>query len=160
MSCSFPGVARFGLDLRVEIESNKHHWNNLYPLVLAGHSSNNSFKSSDRTKEETLSPFAAVPTAQERVGFWGRTHRLGLASAIVADALWGHCWPTDAFCSVLGVALDRSATVATCANVCDDFRLRLVTHEQPRMMLPAAFQSSWTLVGVQLRTFSTPPPAP
>lgn len=89
MSCSFPGVARFGLDLRVEIESNKHHWNSLYPLVLAGHSSNNSFKSSDRTKEETLSPFAAVPAAQERGCFWGRTHRLELALAIVADALWG-----------------------------------------------------------------------
>ena len=89
MSCTFPGIARFGLVLRVEIESNKHRWNSLYPLVLAGHSSNNSFKCSDRTKEETLSSKAPVPAAQERGGFWGRTHRLGLASAIVADALWG-----------------------------------------------------------------------
>jgi hypothetical protein len=38
---------------------------------------------------QTVPMLALVPAAQERVGFWGRTHRLGLASAIVADALWG-----------------------------------------------------------------------
>ncbi len=57
-----------------------------------------------------------------------------------------------------GVAYERSATVAKVANVCGD--LRLVTHEQPRMMLPAAFQSSSAFVGGQLRTLSMPPPAP
>ncbi|MCE3018837.1 MAG: hypothetical protein LW870_23570, partial [Pirellula sp.] len=54
---------------------------------------------------------------QERVGFWGRTHRFGLASAIVADATWGHCWPTDAMGArgdALGDLLQISRQFATC----------------------------------------------
>ena len=39
--------------------------------------------------KQTVPMLAAFPAAQERGGFWGRTHRLGLVSAIVADALWG-----------------------------------------------------------------------
>jgi hypothetical protein len=65
---------------------------------------------------------AAVPAAQERGGFWGRTHRLGLASAIVADALWGHRWPTDAM-SVSGDALGGLQEISRqCATSCETRR--------------------------------------
>ncbi len=71
--------------------------------------------------KQTLCWLVAVPAAQERGGFWGRTHRLGLVSAIVADALSGHCWPTDA--SRAGWALHSNAVqrlrqALTCAMTC------------------------------------------
>ena len=62
---------------------------------------------------------AAVPVAQERGQFWGRTHPLGARksrrnlrlSATLADALWGHCWPTDAM-SAMGDALGELAEIS------------------------------------------------
>jgi hypothetical protein len=39
--------------------------------------------------------------------------------ATLADAPWGHRWPTDANACQLGVAFECGATVATRANVGD-----------------------------------------
>ncbi|MCE3018777.1 MAG: hypothetical protein LW870_23265, partial [Pirellula sp.] len=69
-----------------------------------------------------MSSRAAVPAAQERGVFWGRTHRLGLACAIVADTLWGHRWPTDAM-SARGDAWGSLQEISRqCATSCETRR--------------------------------------
>ena len=81
-------------------------------------------------------------------------------SATLAVATWSHWWPTGEYTGLLGVPFECGVTVATVAIVCGRTGRPLVTHKQPRMMFPAAFQRSFAQAGTQFLTVSIPPPAP